>query len=144
MPLFNRYYDALIVDEQSLSNFYYERFSPEMRAAVDMWLQTDPLKNPDAPASPFTMKEYSKTHVLLAQQFEEKAVLELEKARKANKNASDYVFLSVIYSSALFLDGVISRTPNKKASQILLCITVTITVIATAILIVLPIPSYLS
>jgi len=52
-----------------------------MKVTVDSWLQTDPLKNPKAPASPFAMSEYNRTHVLLAQQFAEKTNLELQHAQ---------------------------------------------------------------
>ena len=135
---FTQYSNALIRNEQNLSNFYYHRFTPEMKVAVDAWLETDPLKNPNAPPSPFAMSEYNKTHVLLAQQFAEKTNSELEQAQQANRNSSSYVFLSVLYSSALFIDGVIGRTSNKRMSQILLYITMAITIVATIILIQIP------
>jgi hypothetical protein len=135
---FTQYSNALIRNDQNLSNFYYHRFSPEMKIAVDAWLATDPLKNPNAPPSPFTMSEYNRTHVLLAQQFATKTNLELQQAQQANENSSSYVFLSVLYSSALFIDGVIGRTSNKKIGQILLYMTMAITIIATVILIQLP------
>jgi hypothetical protein len=135
---FIQYSNALIRNEQNLSNYYYQRFTPEMKASVDAWLQTDPFKNPNAPSSPFAMAEYNKTHALLAQQFQEKTDLELQQARQANTNGSSYLFLTVIYSSALFIDGVIGRTSNKKVSQALLGITIVITIIATIILIQLP------
>ena len=135
---FTQYSNALIKNDQNISNFYYQRFTPEMKIAVDAWLQTDPLKNPNAPSSPFVMSEYNRTHVLLAQQFEEKTNLELQQAQQANENSSNYVFLSVLYSSALFIDGVIGRTSNKKLGHILLYITMTITIIATIILIQIP------
>ena len=135
---FTQYSNALIRNDQNLSNFYYHRFSPEMKVAVDAWLATDPLKNPNAPPSPFAMSEYNRTHVLLAQQFATKTNLELQQAQQANENSSSYVFLSVLYSSALFIDGVIGRTSNKKMGQILLYMTMAITIIATVILIQLP------
>jgi hypothetical protein len=135
---FTQYSNALIKNDQNITNFYYQRFTPEMKIAVDAWLQTDPLKNPNAPSSPFVMLEYNRTHVLLAQQFEEKTNLELQQAQQANENSSSYVFLSVFYSSALFIDGVIGRTSNKKLGHILLYITMTITIIATIILIQIP------
>jgi hypothetical protein len=135
---FTQYSNALIKNDQNLSNFYYQRFTPEMRIAVDAWLQTDPLKNPNAPPSPFAMSEYNRTHTLLAQQFEEKTNLELQQAQQANENSSNYVFLSVLYSSALFIDGVIGRTSNKKLGQALLYTAMSITIIATIILIQIP------
>ena len=135
---FTQYSNALIKNDQNLSNFYYQRFTPEMRIAVDAWLKTDPLKNPNAPSSPFAMSEYNRTHTLLAQQFEEKTIWSYSKRNKPMKILSSYVFLSVLYSSALFIDGVIGRTSNKKLGQVLLYITMAITIIATIILIQIP------
>lgn len=135
---FTQYSNALIKNDQSLSNFYYERFRPEMKIAVDAWLQTDPLKNPNAPPSPFAMEEYNRTYALQSKQYAVKASMELQQAQQANENSSSYVFLSVLYSSALFIDGVIGRTSNKKLGSILLCMTMTITIVATIILIQTP------
>jgi hypothetical protein len=138
VTIFTQYSNALIKNDQNLSNFYYQRFTPEMKVAIDAWLQTDPFKNPNAPSSPFVMSEYNRTHVLLAQQFEEKTNMELQQAQQANENSSNYVFLSVLYSSALFIDGVIGRTSNKKLGHVLIYITMAITIIATIILIQIP------
>jgi hypothetical protein len=99
---FTQYSNALIKNDQNLSNFYYQRFTPEMKVAIDAWLQTDPFKNPNAPSSPFVMSEYNKTHVLLAQQFETKTNMELQQAQQANENSSNYVFLSVLYSCTIY------------------------------------------
>ena len=135
---FTQYSNALIRNDQNLSNYYYQRFTPEMRVAVDAWLQTDPLKNPNAPPTPFAMSEYNKTHVLVARQFEERTNLELQQAQQANENSSNYVFSSVFYTSALFIDGVIGRTKNKRHGEVLLYLTMAITIIATIIMIQTP------
>ena len=135
---FIQYSNALIRNDQNLTNFYYQRFTPEMKVAVDAWLQTEPLKNPNAPPTPFAMSEYNRTHELHAKQFEEKTNLELQQAQQANENSSNYVFSSVLYSSALFVDGVIGRTSNKRLGETLLGITMVITAIATIILIQTP------
>ncbi len=136
---FIQYSNALIRNEHNLTNFYYQRFTPEMKVAVDAWLQTDPLKNPNAPPTPFAMSEYNRTHELHAKQFEIKTNLALQQAQQANENSSKYVYSSVFYSSALFVDGVIGRTSNKRLSETLLGITMVITAIATIILIQIPI-----
>ena len=135
---FTQYSNAVIRKDQNLSNFYYERFSPEMKIAVDAWLKTDPLDNPNAPSTPFVMSEYNKTYALEALQFEVKTNSELQQAQQANENSSNYVFLSVIFSSALFIDGVTGRTKNRRLSTIILIMTIAITVIGTVILIHLP------
>lgn len=135
---FTQYSNALIRKDQNLTNFYYERFRPEMRVAVDAWLKTDPLNNPDAPATPFAMSEYNKTYAIEAQQSAQKTELELQQAQQANENSSNYVLLTVIYSSALFIDGIIGRTSTRKIGLILLAMTLVITIVATVALLQLP------
>ena len=46
------------VDDEQLADFYVDRFRPEFKPAFDAWIATDPLKNPDAPLTPFAMAEY--------------------------------------------------------------------------------------
>ena len=55
---FTQWANAYATDETELADFYFKRFRPEFRPAVDAWVATRPLKNPDAPLTPFAMPEY--------------------------------------------------------------------------------------
>ena len=59
VSMFLQYISAVSFHQQQLADFILQRFRPEMKVAVDAWRATQPLKNPDAPPSPFAMKEYS-------------------------------------------------------------------------------------
>ena len=50
--------DAYAREDQVLTDFYQARFRAEFKPAVDAWLATRPLRNPDAPLTPFAMPEY--------------------------------------------------------------------------------------
>ena len=50
--------DAYALDQTMLADFYYARFRDEFEPAVKAWVATKPLKNPDAPLTPFAMPEY--------------------------------------------------------------------------------------
>ena len=57
---FMEYINALHNNDQKLSEFYFDRFRPDFKPAVEAWLETKPLENPDAPPHPFVMTEYRK------------------------------------------------------------------------------------
>src|SRR5262245_53420811 len=55
---FTQWANAYARDETELADFYFKRFRPEFRPAVEAWVATQPLQNPDAPLTPFAMPEY--------------------------------------------------------------------------------------
>ena len=55
---FTQWVDAYAREETELADFYFKRFRAEFKPAVDAWVATRPLKNPDAPLTPFAMPEY--------------------------------------------------------------------------------------
>jgi 3-oxoacyl-[acyl-carrier-protein] synthase III len=138
---FTAYSDAVVLKEQNLSNFYYERFRPEMRAAVDAWLKTDPFNNKTAPPTPFFMNEYNKTFALEAQQFANDSQTKLEEAHQAAKHSEDYLMLTVVYSSALFIGAIIEKLFHRQGRFILFILATGITGAATIILAFMPIGS---
>ena len=55
---FIQWVDAYALKRTELSDFYFKRFRKEFRPAVQAWLETRPLVNPDAPLTPFAMPQY--------------------------------------------------------------------------------------
>ena len=100
---FIEYINALHDKKQELTEFYFERFRPEMKTVVQAWLETDPLNNPNAPPNPFAMSQYNRTFTLEAQQFAKESELKLEEAQQANKNSDNYVLMTVIYILVYYL-----------------------------------------
>ena len=66
--MFMQYVNAVNDNDQKLSDFYFERFRPDFKPAVQAWLDTNPFDNPDAPPHPFVMKEYKQTYAEQAEQ----------------------------------------------------------------------------
>jgi hypothetical protein len=104
--LFTEYVAALSEDNQDLANFLYSRFSPELRAATDAWLQTEPFTNADAPRSPFDMPGYQVPEQAEAAQLEQDAGVKAQQANDANELADRYVLLTVLFATALFFCGI--------------------------------------
>ena len=100
------YMEARVQGRKDLEDFFYRRFRPEMKRAVDAWLKTDPLNNPDAPPHPLKMKEY-----VLEPEIEARKQAEIEKqksaaAEEANQHSDRYVLLTVLFASVLFFAGI--------------------------------------
>ena len=100
-------------DGISLADFYYARFREEFKPAVDAWIATMPLKNPDAPLTPFAMPEYK-----LAARDEaaaQDAITEVKTAevRRNLQRQSNYVLAVVLFAMVLFFAGTSTRITSR-------------------------------
>ena len=136
---FTQYVNALISHNQNLSNFYFERFSPEFKVAVQAWLATNPLENSTAPLHPFAMSEYNKTFAQKAEQMLSLSELKLEEAQQANKNSDRYVLLTVVYASVLVVGTITSNFSSKRLRFALLIVGIIIFSVTTSMLLQLPV-----
>lgn len=100
------YMEAVFHDDKKLTEFLYGRFRPGLKKAVDAWLATEPIKNPNAPRSPFVMDEYAQPELVEARQQEEVATKEYDAAQHANQTSDTYVLLTVLFASVLFFGGI--------------------------------------
>ena len=141
---FIEYVNALNDNNESLSDFYYHRFRQDFKPAVDAWLETNPLENPDAPPHPLVMPEYKKQFTEQAEQFASTSKIKLDEAVQANRNSDSYVLLTVIYSSVLFLGGVLGKFRTNKVRITLLLIGISIFAVTTVGLVSLPVAPELS
>jgi membrane protein YqaA with SNARE-associated domain len=91
ISLFTNYVNAYAAGDEELATFYYERFRPEARPAVDAWLATEPRNHPEAPPGPFQMPEYQVSLAEQASRLEERAAKLFEEGKQANENSDDYI-----------------------------------------------------
>jgi hypothetical protein len=105
--------------EGTESAFIYDRFRTEFRTAVDAWLDTDPMSNPDAAPTPFSLPEYSIADLQRAADLEEQAEAFAEEARDANQRGDNYVLLTILFASVLVLLGIGSKMDTLKARAFL-------------------------
>jgi hypothetical protein len=109
ISLFTNYVNAYAAGDEELATFYYERFRPEARPAVDAWLATEPRNHPEAPPGPFQMPEYQVSLAEQASRLEERAAKLFEEGKQANENSDDYILNTVLLASVLFLAGIAPR-----------------------------------
>ncbi|MCD0447454.1 hypothetical protein LO763_27950 [Glycomyces sp. A-F 0318] len=121
-----------------VSGFLYERFRPEFRPAVDAWIATRPMVNPDAPPTPFDMPEYRPASEALAADLVAKAEARTQEAHEDNQRSDNYVFMAVILALALFFAGVAGRSRTLRSQWILSGAAVVTFIGAAIVLLALP------
>lgn len=107
--MFTTYMQAVTQGNKTLSEFVLKRFRPPMKAAVTAWLATDPVRNPNAPPSPFAMKEYHLTEEDQAQQLHDKGEQVLSQARHFDRVADDYVLVTVPFAIVSLFSGLSTK-----------------------------------
>lgn len=130
---------AFVPTTGTFSGFLYNRFRDEFRPAMDAWLATDPGNNPDAPATPFVMPEYTVAEFEAADALAVTADQAAVDARAANQNGDNYVLTAVLFAAVLFFSGVASKLENRWNRLTVNLIGIIGVVIGAVILISLPI-----
>ena len=137
--LFTNWVNAYANDQQNLVDFYQDRFRSEFLPAFDAWLDTDPANNPDSPKSPFAMPEYNLPEMEESQQLLEQAEQKFKEGQEANQTSDNYVFMTIIFASVLFLGGIQSRFKSITLRLIIILLSLLILVYGLYNLITYPI-----
>ena len=114
VAMFTEFAAAYSNEDEFMYDFLMERFRPEMKVAVDAWIETQPLINHDAPTSPFEMDEYKSAAQEESDRLLEEVEDHLEDARLYNQRGDSYTLLTVIFASVLFFGGISSEFTSIK------------------------------
>jgi hypothetical protein len=139
VDMFVQYAVAVSEKNQVIADFLYQRFRPEMKVALDAWLATKPLQNPDAPPSPFAMPDYSlqarKDSDRSLQLAEEKG----QAARDADQIGDDYVRQTVLFTVVLLFSGLATTLDYKPVKIGVLVLAAIVFVVALVLLLTSPV-----
>jgi hypothetical protein len=119
---FIQWVNATANDDQELADFYTARFRPEFRPAFDAWLATDPLTNPDAPPTPFTMEEYQLQARADVQRLDAEEEVMAATVRRNVQRAGNYVLGVVLFTVALFFAGMSTKLRGATTRKVLLLV----------------------
>jgi hypothetical protein len=136
---FTQWVNSYARKETELADFYRKRFRKEFNPAVEAWIATRPLKNPDAPLTPFATPQYRLAASAEAERLEAKAGAEAAVATRNIQRATNYVLCVVLFSAALFFGGISTRIGNPRARAIIVVIGCLILVGALAWITTFPI-----
>ena len=104
--LFVEWSAAYFQNDLEFANFLLERFPPELIVATEAWMALEPMKNPDAPLSPFDMPEYRLEDLEASDALIIQVEIDRAKASKASDTADRYILLTVLFASVLFFGGI--------------------------------------
>src|SRR5438093_6148255 len=99
---FSNWANAFARNETVLADFYFARFREEFRPAIEAWIATTPLQNPDAPLTPFVMPEYVLEARLEAERQDTISEAKALEVRRNLQRQSNYVLTVVLFTTALF------------------------------------------
>ena len=91
------------------SQILEKRILPEFKPAFEAWKRTDPIHNPNAPASPQLMAEYKSAKSEWAEKLTRRASDVFEKGNEARQRSDEYVRVTVILATVLLLIAVSQR-----------------------------------
>ena len=126
VAVFTQWVDAYARGETELRDFYFKRFRPEFKPAVVAWIATRPLKNPNAPLSPFAMPQYRSAAREEATRLETLADAWSARARANVQRSTNYVLGVVMFAAALFFAGMSTKLPSRRLSVAMLTIGVVV------------------
>jgi hypothetical protein len=107
--IFVQYINAFQRNDTALAQFYQKRFRPEARPAIDAWSRMHPLKNPDAPPTPFTMPQYRGPLFAESRRLESLATADFTAAHSSEDTAEQFLLLTVIFAAVSFMAGICTK-----------------------------------
>ena len=119
---FTQWINAYAPKQTELTDFYFKRFREEFRPAVNAWVATRPLKNPNAPLTPFAMPQYKLAARAEAERLDAQAEVSAAQARRNIQRASNYVLGVVLFASALFFAGMSTKLTSPRVRVAMLAI----------------------
>jgi hypothetical protein len=131
--------DVYTPDPTTLSGFLYTRFRDEFKPAVEAWVASRPLENPNAAPTPFAMPEYVLADQVKSDRLEHRADALSAEARQANQRGDNYVLATVLFASVLFFAGISSKFERIRNRTALLAMGSVILVIGIGILATFPV-----
>jgi hypothetical protein len=111
-------------DEGAIEFFFERLFREEFRPALEAWLATEPLQNPEAPKTPFDLPEYTNAYLEESEQLTEEAEAKFEEGKDANKNGDDYILGTVLFASVLFFAGITTKFKSPKVRVLSIAVAV--------------------
>ncbi|HSL63254.1 MAG TPA: hypothetical protein VK874_01235 [Gaiellaceae bacterium] len=123
---FTQWANAYAQEQTELADFYFARFRAEFKPAVDAWVATRPLRNENAPLTPFAMPEYRLAAQDEADRLEADAERWSAKARENVQRATNYVLGVVLFAGVLFFAGISTKLRSAALRRVLLAFGVVV------------------
>lgn len=123
--------------DEKLAAVLQSRFRSDAKQALDAWLKTDPVNNPNSPKNPFLTDDYTQPERDAAARLEEESARRMDEAQAANRSSDQYVLLTVLFATVLFAGGMGGTVQSRQVRMTLFVVSVVLfatTLIAVATL----------
>jgi len=114
VSLWTEWVDARAEGSVRQAEFYRERFRDEFKEPFQEWLDSDPLENPAAAATPFALPSYTLEAEAEAERLSGIAADQTIAAREANQRGDNYVLAAVLYATVLFFAGISTKFVSRR------------------------------
>jgi hypothetical protein len=118
--LFTQWLQAYQNNDQQLADFLEQRFPEPLATAFPAWLDSKPLKNPDAAPTPFQMPEYVVPEQADAEAADKRADEKFADALANNQRGDNYTVLTIGFAVVLFFGAIAGRLKTARAQWALL------------------------
>lgn len=122
VSLFTQWLEAYQSGDTELTEFLQARFPEPLATVFPAWLDARPLKDPNAPATPFDMEEYVIPESVRASAADEAADRKFVQALRNNQRGDNYTVLTIGFACVLFFAALSERMRRRRAQWALLCI----------------------
>ncbi len=119
---FTSWVDAYARDETMLADFYFKRFRAEFKPAVNAWIAERPLRNPDAPLTPFAMPQYRLAARAETERLDAEAEVSAAVVQRNIQRASNYVLAVVLFAVSLFFAGLSTKLSDRRLRTIVVAV----------------------
>jgi hypothetical protein len=103
---FDSWFVAYTLGDREAMRIAERRFRPDFVVAFDAWRATDPAHNPHAPPGPTFMPQYHQPDKVQASRLDDQADAAAADGDDAGNVADNYLRLSLVLASVLFLVGI--------------------------------------
>jgi len=94
---------------QTLADFYVQRFPPNVRKAYDAWVAQKPFENPNADPHPFVPNLFERPGSREAAEAIASGATQIEDARRAATVSGQYLANTVLFAAVLFFANAASK-----------------------------------
>jgi len=135
---FNAWFAAYLAGTKREQVVAQNRFRPQYDVAFRAWLATRPFTNPNAPKGPQYMPQYQPTGAALSKRLDDEADELYAEGQKAGETSDNYIRVTVILASVLFLVGLSSHFPFRSVRIGLVIVGAVLLIVAGVQLLQLP------
>ncbi len=115
VSLFTQWLQAYQDEDEQLTDFLSSRFPEPLASAFPDWIDSQPLSNPEAPATPFEMPAYVIPELAASRQADDRADDKFAEALLNNQRGDNYTVLTVAFATVLFFGALSGRMRSARA-----------------------------